>query len=174
MSLQGMGWDRVVIQYLTLNQIVSFNVYHNIIHGRYLGVLEQAQWRSSLTLTEEASQISSRTPWMRRKSRFLEENKRYQNFLSLNWKCKCWATSLTGSLFFHPKGMTKDSRNEVELKAVEIRQISYQLNHNKVIVPSQLTGSLRHCRGCGRSPFCTFWRAILQHEKEVIHITNNT
>ena len=47
---------------VTLNQIVSFPMYHNIVHGRYLGVLEQAQWRSSLTLTEEASQISSRTP----------------------------------------------------------------------------------------------------------------
>ena len=59
--------------------------------------------------------------------------------------------------YFSPKtGVVKDSGKDVELKVVGIEQISYQLNHNKVIVPSQLTGSLRHCGSCGRSPFCPF------------------
>ena len=59
-SLQGMGSS--CHPGVTLNQIVSFPKYHNIVHGRYLAVLEQAQWRSSLTLTKEASQIPRRTP----------------------------------------------------------------------------------------------------------------
>lgn len=72
--------------------------------------------------------------------------------------------------YFSPKtGVVKDSGKDVELKAVGIEQISYQLNHNKVIVPSQLTESLRHCGSCGRSPFC---RAILQQEKDAIHVSS--